>query len=159
MRFERTLILFVFCIAVAMAPPVTPSQTQSPPAGLQEERWQSDVAQALAAQDQVIILPAKGRVKRSLKRDAKLFVLPTGETPVLLFKLPDYSAPYSLTITSLCNRGCLGLSKSIFVPAGTFLDAEFRPVRELPAAHFESLEAGFTKPYRLEATVLIDEPR
>jgi len=86
-------------------------------------------------------------------------VLPAGESRVLLFKLPDYSAPHTLTITSPCNHGCLGFSKSIFVPSGMFLDAGFQPTSELPAAQFEGLDAGLTKPYRLEATVLIDELR
>ncbi len=159
MRFERVPFLFVFCASVAVAPLSSHTQSPSMVSALQVGQSESEVAQALANRGQFILLPANGRVKPSINKTAKPFVLPTGESRVLLFKLPDYSAPYTLTITSPCNHGCLGFSKSIFVPSGMFLDAEFQPTSELPAAQFEGLDAGLTRPYRLEATVLIDEPR
>ncbi len=159
MRCERVPFLFIFCASVVIAPLSSRAQSHSQVSALQVEQSESEVAQALADQGQFILLPAEGRMKTSIKKDAKSFMLPGGESRVLLLKLPPCSAPYTLTVASPCNHGCLGFSKSIFVPSGMFLDAGFQPARELPAAQFESLDAGLTKPYRLEATILIDEAR
>jgi len=141
-----------------------PMRAQEPTSGRGAEgtkaaQTEGEIARTLAGQGQVVALPARGRVKHSVKKEAPSFALPTGESRVALFKLPDYSAPYTVTITSPCKHGCVGFSKSIFVPSCVFLDAEFQPTRQLPKTEFEILEAGFSKPFRLEARVLIDEPR
>ncbi len=157
MRYKRVACLFVISASVIMTPVLSQSQPGSPAPTAQVEQSEGEIARALADQGQSIAIPVKGRVKQSIKKEAVTFLLPTGESRALLFRLPDYDAPYSLIITSQCNHGCLGFTKSIFVPSGTFLDAEFRPTRQLDESEFENLRASAFKAYRIEADVLVDD--
>jgi tetratricopeptide (TPR) repeat protein len=152
----NVVVLFLWVSVPMWAQEPTPGRGAEQIKAAQSE---GEIARTLAGQGQLVNVPANGRVKQSVKKDAPSFALPTGESRAVLFKLPDYSAPYTVTITSPCNHGCVGFSKSIFVPSGVFLDAEFQPTRWLPKTEFEFLEPGFSKAFRLEAKVLIDEPR
>ena len=151
--------LFVYCASVVVMPYTSHSQSGGGDTSSTGIRSVREITQALAARGPCIGLPAKGKVKRTIKRDAPSFLLPGGESPVLLFKLPDYTLPYTLTVTSPCNYGCFGFSKSIFAPSGIFFDSHFEPTRELPSSQFENLNESLTKSRRLETTILINELR
>lgn len=114
------------------------------------------VARALAEQGKARDLPAslKGRVKDSLKEGAATYSLPAGSSTALLFRLPDYSAPYTLTVASL-PRG-FG-TWQLFVPAVVLLDSDFQPIREVPEADFIFKKQTFSKSQRLEGDIAIDE--
>ena len=75
-------------------------------------------------------------------------------SPAVLFRLPDYSAPYTLTVTSL-PRG-FG-TWQLFVPAVVLLDSDFQPTREVPEADFIFKKQTFSKSQRLEGEIAIDE--
>ena len=81
------------------------------------------VARTLVSQKHVVVIAAKGKAKSKIEKEAPKHRLANGESPVALFRLPDYSGPYSLKVTSLCN--CVGFRKSMLVPSGVFLDEQF----------------------------------
>jgi hypothetical protein len=114
------------------------------------------VARTLAEQGKARDLPAnlKGRIKDSIKEGAAAYSLPAGSSPALLFKLPGYSAPYTLTVTSL-PRG-FG-TWQLFVPAIVLLDSDFQPTREVPEADFVFKKQTFSKSQRLEVEIAVDE--
>ena len=116
----------------------------------------SVVARTLAEQEQARDLPAnlKGRVKDSIKEDAAAYSLPAGSSPALLFRLPGYSVPYTLTVTSL-PRG-FG-TWQLFVPAVVLLDSDFQPTREVPEADFIFKPQTFSKSQRLEGEIAVNE--
>ena len=116
----------------------------------------SDVARTLAEQGQARDLPAnlKGRIKDTIKEGAATYPLPAGLSPAVLFRLPDYSTPYTLTVTSL-PRG-FG-TWQLFVPAVVLLDSDFQPTRELPEADLVFKKQTFSKSQRLEGEIAIDE--
>jgi len=159
MRFESVFSIFIICASVLVLPNLSQPQSESTQPAIRRGHPEREIAQTILARDQCIVLHARGKLKRSIPRDATLFAFPKGESPALLFRLPDYTAPYILTIASPCNHGCLGFSKSIFAPAGLFFDANLGLSRELPFHQFESLDPGLMNGYRLEAAVLIDEQR
>lgn len=114
------------------------------------------VARTLAEQGKARDLPAnlKGRVKDSIKEGAATYSLPTGSSPALLFRLPEYSAPYTLTVTSL-PRG-FG-TWQLFVPAVVLLDSDFQPTREVSDPDFVFKKQTFSKSQRLDAEIAVDE--
>ena len=114
------------------------------------------VARTLAEQGQARDLPAnlKGRIKDSVKEGAATYPLPAGSSPALLFRLPGYAAPYTLTVTSL-PRG-FG-TWQLFVPAVVLLDSEFQPIRDVPEADFVFKKQTFSKSQRLEGEIAVDE--
>lgn len=114
------------------------------------------VARALAEQGKARDLPAslKGRIKDSVKEGAATYPLPGGSSPALLFRLPGYSMPYTLTVTSL-PRG-FG-TWQLFVPAIVLLDSDFQPTREVPEADFIFKPQTFSKSQRLEGQLAVSE--
>ena len=115
-----------------------------------------EVARTLAANGQAFALPrANGKVKYNVAKDAKRFSLVSGETPVALFKLSDYRAPYELAIRSLCK--CLGVAKEFFVPTVLLLDGDFRVTRTLHETDFVAKQASWSRPMNLETIVVIDD--
>lgn len=114
------------------------------------------VARTLAEQGQPRDLPAnlKGRIKDSVKEGATTYALPTGPSPALLFRLPGYSRPYTLTVTSL-PRG-FG-TWQLFVPAVVLLDSDFQPIRDVPDADFVFKKQTLSKSQRLDVDIAIDE--
>jgi hypothetical protein len=111
------------------------------------------ITRRIADQGQITPLSLKGTVKHEIGKNAPSYVLPTGQSRVAVFKLPDYRTPYALAINSLCR--CLGIHKSIFVPSGTFFDAEFRPTHVLRETQFAAKAPGM-KGYRLAAEIQVD---
>lgn len=114
------------------------------------------VARALDEQKKARDLPAnlKGRVKDSIKEGAATYPLPAGSSPALLFRLPAYSTPYTLTVTSL-PRG-FG-TWQVFVPAVVLLDSDFQAIREVAEADYVFKPQTFSKSQRLEGEIAIDE--
>ena len=104
----------------------------------------------------VAVPPPKGKVKQGIDKSAPTYPFNSGQSPAMLFRLPEYRGPYELSIFSLCN--CLGFSKSIFVPSGAFLDDMLQQTHDLPEDEFQTHSGGM-KPYNVEATIVIDEER
>jgi hypothetical protein len=86
----------------------------------------SEIARLLASAGAAVELPAEGKVRRSIGKEAQKFPLPEGASSVLLLHLPDYGGPFDLTIASFRTGG--GRTTQIFVPSGYYLDAAFRQV-------------------------------
>jgi hypothetical protein len=114
------------------------------------------VARTLVEQGKARDLPAnlEGRIKHKIKEDTETFSLPGGQSPVVLVQLPDYSVPYTLTVTSL-PRG-FGTWK-LFVPTVVLLDSDFQPTREVTEAEFVFKAQTFSKSPRLEVEMPIGE--
>lgn len=154
--FLPIMITQLFIITI----PVMPSSAQTgdttkiitlPPVNVAGE-----VTQTLVEQKKFDSIPAgKKRLKYKITDEAKPFLFPTGESRIALFRLPEYVQPYNLTIASLCD--CWGLKKKIYVPIAVFLDSGFRSTQVLLETDFKELNAGNSKPYRLETDVLIGE--
>jgi len=98
-------------------------------------------------------------VKRKIEpgKGEPYFRLPYGETIAVLFKLPDYSSPYTLKVVSLCD--CNGFKKRIFVPSGDFLNAEFKQTHRFEENELKTNEQGFTKAYNFEAAIQMNDER
>jgi maltose operon substrate-binding protein precursor MalM len=113
------------------------------------------IVRLLAEDGKLIALPTgKGTIKHRINKDTPSFVFPTGPSRVIVFKMPEYRAPYTLIIRS--NLG-FGFSKSVFVPSGFFFDAEFRQSRVLLETQFTTRERGMTKGYHLEANIQVND--
>jgi hypothetical protein len=152
--------IIVVLLAVLMSGFFSAGRLVSSASALQSDQSESRIAQGLADQGQLVILPSKGKVKQSIKKEAKPFEFPTGESRALLLKLPDYSAPYTLKIISNLGRGGFGIkSVPIFVPIGVFLDAEFQPTERLSETDLKNIDPSFSTGYQIEATVLMDDAR
>jgi Maltose operon periplasmic protein precursor (MalM) len=147
------------CIATLSLPALMVAgggAAQVDPANAQEASSIPLVARTLAEQGMARDLPAnlKGRIKHTIKEDEDTFSLPAGRSPVVLVQLPDYSVPYTLTVTSL-PRG-FGTWK-LFVPSVVLLDSAFQPTREVAEAEFIFKPQTFSKSPRLEGEMSIDE--
>jgi Maltose operon periplasmic protein precursor (MalM) len=117
-----------------------------------------EVARTLAEQNKAIAVPfLKGKAKRKIEKDERTYALPYGESPAALFKLPDYTSPYTLKVTSLCN--CIGFRKSMLVPSGLFLDADFKQTRKFEEADLKTNQPGFKKGMNAGASFDINETR
>lgn len=103
---------WVWATAVQSPAPITPSE----------------VARLLAREGIVVKVPAEGKVKESIAKDAPTFALPDGASSVMLLQLPEYRGPYDLTVVS--SRIGMGRTTEIFVPAGFYFDAEFQQAGE-----------------------------
>ena len=79
-------------------------------------------------------VPAKGKAKQSITKESPTFPFPEGESRVVMFKLPEYQAPYELTVASLIDGW--GLTKDVFVPRALIFDSEFQTTREVPEDEF-----------------------
>jgi hypothetical protein len=75
-------------------------------------------------QDAVLKVPVKGKVKQSIDKGAATFEMPGGRSSVVLLQLPEYQAPYSLTVKS--SRRGIGRTTEIFIPSGLYFDADCR---------------------------------
>jgi hypothetical protein len=102
------------------------------------------IVRLLEEEGKVIALPTlKGIFKHRIDKYTRSFIFLTGQSHVAVVKMPDYRAPYTLKIRSLCH--CLGFSKNVFVPRGLFLGAEFRETRELSETQFETRTQGMNQ--------------
>lgn len=84
----------------------------------------SQVARDLVDQGAFLKVPVKGKVKPSINKGAPMFAMPGGPSSVVLLQLPDYQAPYSLTVKS--QRRGIGRTTEIFIPSGLYFDADFQ---------------------------------
>jgi hypothetical protein len=115
------------------------------------------VIRGLIEQKTVLHVPANGKVRQSIKKDAPTFSMPDGLSPVLLFQLPEYLAPYILTVTS--SPTGLGFTKRVFVPSALLIDGDFQQTRAVTEAAFTYKSQGMTKGARLEAAIPFNEPQ
>ena len=118
-----------------------------------------ELARTLVDRGRTTPVLSKGRTKFEVGDNAERFPLSTGETPVALFALPAYSAPYRLTIRSVCK--CLGFAKKILVPLAFVLDGEYRTVRSIAEDEFVVKDADRRAMIsaHFAAAVSIDEQR
>lgn len=146
---------FIVAVVVSVAV-VGEGAKQGDPANAQDASSIAVVARTLAEQGKARALPAnlEGRVKFKVEEGAETFPLPSGQSPAVLFRLPEYSAPYTLTVTSL-PKG-FGTWK-LFIPTIVLLDPAFQPTREVSEAEFTFKPQTFSKSQRLEGEIPIDE--
>ena len=83
-----------------------------------------EVVRTLVSQKKLLSIPAKGKLKHSIDKGAPTFEMPGGPSSVVLFQLPDYQAPYSLTIKS--SRRGIGRTTELFIPGGLYFDEGFQ---------------------------------
>ena len=81
-----------------------------------------EIARSLVDAGSAIVLPATGKTRHTIAKDAPTFTLGGGPSTVVIFRLPEYRASYRLTVKSSEQRS------GIFVPRGVFLDEAFQPV-------------------------------
>lgn len=131
--------------------------------GLQEDastasQTPEEVARLLAQQGKAVTLAAaKRKVKHEIEEDEPQFRLPLGESPAALVELPQYTSPYTLKVVSTCN--CFGFRKSIFVPSGVFLDAEFKQTHTFEEDELKTKQPGFTSGLTCGATFQMNDER
>jgi len=113
------------------------------PADNEKVQTPSNIARGLVDQRAVVPVPAQGKVKLSIKKEAERFTMSNGLSSVVLLQLPDYKAPYVMRIAS--SRRGIGRTTELFVPSGIYLDADLRQVDEFGehqlAGRVESLVA------------------
>ena len=135
----RTLVLIIVGSLIGTLPGYAqlPTNNQTAP------QTPSDMVRLLTDHGAVVQLPVKGKVKHSMNKGEPTFAMPQGASTVLLLQLPEYQAPYAMTITSY-RRG-VGRTKEIFVPRGLYFDAAFQQIGEFGedrlAGRVESLAA------------------
>ena len=98
------------------------------PADNEKVQTPSNIARGLVDQRAVVPVPAQGKVKLSIKKEAERFTMSNGLSSVVLLQLPDYKAPYVMRIAS--SRRGIGRTTELFVPSGIYLDADLRQVDE-----------------------------
>lgn len=135
------------------APPVT-SVEQPSPSPITEAATVADTARALAKRGLVmeITSTAEAEIEAAIAADQERFQLPFGPSPAVLIHLPDYSAPFTLTISSYPSKG---FHKDVFVPIAVFLDKDFKTKYELAETAFKWKSLTFGRQH-FEATVSIE---
>lgn len=108
-----------------------------------------EIAQHLNHNGTVVQVPASGKAKQSIQKESPTFPFPDGESRVALFRLPEYSVPYTLTVAS--GIGGFGFGKDVFVPTGLLFDGDFQRTRDLPESDFAQ------KSNTLVATISFDD--
>lgn len=117
-----------------------------------------EIARLLAKQGDIVVLPApKGKVKLKIDQHMRRFLLPSGRSAAVLFKLADYTSPYTLKVSSICD--CTGFEKSIFLPSGVFLDAEFKQTHKFEEDELRTHQPGFAKGFNVEAAFQLSDER
>jgi hypothetical protein len=112
----------------------------------------ADVARTLADQKLTVIVPGLNKkVAGKIEKEDPQYGFAQGQSPAVLFRLPESTLPYSLKVSSVCN--CFGFSKTIFVPSGVFLNADFTETTKLEEDDLKSKGSG------IEAQLLIDRQR
>lgn len=122
MSLRTMLLVVITSLAVARV-----SYTQVP-ASNEKTQTPSDAARFLVGRRAAVPVPAQGRVKLSIKKEAQTFAMPGGPSSVVLLQLSDYQGPYVVRIAS--SRRGIGRTTEIFVPSGFYLDADFRQLDE-----------------------------
>jgi hypothetical protein len=85
-----------------------------------------EVARKVVAEGKLVTIPeAKGKVEYKIEKSETAYYLPSGESRVVLIKLPTYSTPYTLKFRSNAKGG------NFFAPTIYFLDSEFKKTNEI----------------------------
>jgi hypothetical protein len=101
----------------------------------------SEVARLLVDHGTAVQVSAKGKVKHTIENEAPTFVLPSGPTRVVLFKLPEYRTPYVIAVKSVVYGFSLkGLKYGLFVPNAIMFDDGFQQTREWAASEFVGVQ-------------------
>jgi hypothetical protein len=117
-----------------------------------------DVARAIVKQQLVVAIPdGKALIKHELGSKAPSFPLEFGPSKVVLFRMPVFRGPYTLTVRTLCK--CVGFSKKIFAAQGVFLDADLQVTRAVSEVDFVVMASSMRKPFRAEVDVVVDGTR
>ncbi|MFY9820547.1 MAG: MalM family protein [Thermoanaerobaculia bacterium] len=136
------------------APPATPVEQPSPSPST-EAATVPDTARALAKRGLVMEISgtAEAEIEADIAADQERFALPFGPSPAVLIRLPDYRAPFTLTISSYPSKG---FHKNVFVPIAVFLDADFKTKHELAETEFKWKSMTFGRQH-FESTVSIED--
>jgi len=93
------------------------------------------------------------KIEAAIAAEQERFELPFGRSPAVLVRLPDYSGPFTLKISSYPSRG---FHKDVFVPIAVFLDEDFKTTHELPETAFKWKSMTFGRQH-FESTVTIGD--
>lgn len=115
------------------------------------------VAQRLTESHAVVELPVKGKVSRKIELKNDTFAMPGGPSRVVLLSLPEYRAPYVLTVKSFLYKRAMSRTEKIFVPTTILLDGNYRVTRTVSEAELEANRAGMAKGPSYQATIPITE--
>jgi len=115
------------------------------------------VVQLLAERHAVVELPVKGKVSRKIELEDDTFAMPGGPSRVVLLSLPEYRAPYVLTVKSFLYKRAMSRTEKIFVPTTILLDGNYRVTRTVSEAELESNGARMVKGPSYQATIPITE--
>jgi Maltose operon periplasmic protein precursor (MalM) len=149
----------ISCAVVAQAGPIALARGQAAASDSAEARpavqAPEEVGRVLADQGAIVVLKGpRGKVKAKVEEGAKRFRLPMGESPAILFKLPDFTGPYSLKLASFPSGV---FNPAVFVPGGVFLDADFRQTRPFEEDEVKTNQKGFKKGFHLSALLPVGE--
>ena len=143
MSVQAMLLIVISSLVVARA------SDKQVPARNDRALTPSSVARILVDQRAAVAVPAQGRVKLSIKKEARTFVMPGGRSTVVLLQLPGYQRPYVMRIAS-ARRG-IGRTTEMFVPSGVYLDADFQQRDEFGESQLTEKEDS------LVAELVVDE--
>jgi hypothetical protein len=142
------LVLIQLTCAIAAMPVLSDHQE----AGNAALKAPADIARMLADQKKVVIVPGLNKkVSGQIEKEDPQYGFAQGQSPAVLFKLPESTVPYTLKVSSVCN--CFGFKKSIFVPSGVFLNADFIETSKLEEDDLKSKGSG------IEALLLMEGQR
>ena len=115
----------------------------------------ADIARMLAEQNKIVIVPGLNKkVSGKIEKEDPQYGFAQGQSPAVLFKLPESTLPYTLKVSSACN--CFGFSKSIFVPSGVFLNTEFIETAKLEEDDLKSKGSNIEALLSIEGQRLSD---
>ena len=121
---KRTLLLGLLGLVALSRPGFTQNDESTRP----DQGAYEGIARQLVDKGAVLDIGAKAKVKPSFQKEDPVFSTPVGQPPAVLLRLPEFQAPYRITVKS--SRHGIGLTTEIFFPSGLLLDAEFKQVGE-----------------------------
>ncbi len=149
-RGVRLLMIFTAALpAMAIA--------QEAPGAAPGQETPTSIARLLAGRKAFAELTVKGKVKRDIKMDDQTYPMADGPSRVVLLKLPDYQAPYTLTIKSYQFKHAFSTTFGIFVPTTVVLDGDFAVTRTVPETALQWKSASMMKGARLQARLPFTE--
>ena len=103
---KRTLLLGLLGLVALSRPSFTQVNESTRP----DQDTYVGIARQLVDKGVVLDIEAKGKVKPSFKKEDPLFSTPAGRSPAALLRLPEFQAPYRITVKS--SRHGMGDRKS-----------------------------------------------
>jgi maltose operon substrate-binding protein precursor MalM len=103
------------------------------------------VARLLAERPTAVALPISGKVSHKITLDDEAFAMPDGQSRAVLFSLPEYRAPYVLTVKSFLYKRAMSRTEKIFVPLAVVLDAHYHITRAVSESALEATRPGMMK--------------